>query len=434
VSAALSLPVTRMVRTPHAARGPARAVALLLFLVVFALFITPWQQTSWGEGRVIAYAPVDRLQRIEAPIEGRVAAWYVQEGSVVAEGDKIVEISDNDPDILSRLKGEKDAVHKRLDAARLRVVAAEARIKALTASRDAANKAASFRVRMAGQRVTAADKAVEASTAAEKTAKLNLERQKALVEKGLSAVRALELADLDYARASTDLDRAKAASALARSEEIAIESDRLKVDADTTASIEDANATVAVASIEVANSTAELQRIDVRLARQGAQTVKAPRAGTILRIHAPHGQEFVKSGDILATIVPLVDDRAVELWVDGRDVPLLHAGGEVRIQFEGWPALQFSGWPSVAVGTFGGKISVIDASDDGKGKFRVLVTPALGESWPSAAYLRQGVRAHGWFLLGRVRLGYELWRQFNGFPPVVAPPQGDGAAAKKEGK
>jgi hypothetical protein len=23
----------------------------------------------------------------------------------------------------------------------------------------------------------------------------------------------------------------------------------------------------------------------------------------------------------------------------------------------------------------------------------------------------------GWILLDRVRLGYELWRQFNGFPP-----------------
>jgi hypothetical protein len=32
-------------------------------------------------------------------------------------------------------------------------------------------------------------------------------------------------------------------------------------------------------------------------------------------------------------------------------------------------------------------------------------------------------------MLGRVRLGYEIWRQLNGFPPVVAK---DAAAA--EGK
>jgi len=30
------------------------------------------------------------------------------------------------------------------------------------------------------------------------------------------------------------------------------------------------------------------------------------------------------------------------------------------------------------------------------------------------------VRANGWVLLNIVPIGYELWRQFNGFPPVVA--------------
>jgi len=109
----------------------------------------------------------------------------------------------------------------------------------------------------------------------------------------------------------------------------------------------------------------------------------------------------------------------VELWVDGNDVPLLRDGRHVRIQFEGWPALQFSGWPSVAVGTFGGRVAVIDAVDDGKGKFRVLVVPDRSEPWPSGRYLRQGVRAHGWILLNRVSLAYELWRQFNGFPPAI---------------
>jgi hypothetical protein len=29
------------------------------------------------------------------------------------------------------------------------------------------------------------------------------------------------------------------------------------------------------------------------------------------------------------------------------------------------------------------------------------------------------VRAHGWILLNRVSLAYELWRQFNGFPPAI---------------
>ena len=41
--------------------------------------------------------------------------------------------------------------------------------------------------------------------------------------------------------------------------------------------------------------------------------------------------------------------------------------------------------------------------------------------WPQRRYLRQGVQAKGWVLLEQVRLGFELWRQINGFPPVVTP-------------
>jgi membrane fusion protein, adhesin transport system len=38
-------------------------------------------------------------------------------------------------------------------------------------------------------------------------------------------------------------------------------------------------------------------------------------------------------------------------------------------------------------------------------------------------------------LLGRVKLGYELWRQFNGFPPVVtAPDQAKTETGKKDSK
>lgn len=101
-------------------------------------------------------------------------------------------------------------------------------------------------------------------------------------------------------------------------------------------------------------------------------------------------------------------------------MPLLHIGDQVRLQFEGWPAIQFVGWPSVAVGTFGGTVKLLDATDDGSGRFRILVAPdASDEAWPEARYLRQGVRANGWVLLQQVKLGFELWRRFNGFPPTT---------------
>ena len=427
--AASTLPVLRLVRTPQSHRRLARVMSGAVLVGAGLLLLTPWQQTSRGEGRVTAYSPLDRAQTIEAPIEGRVMRWYVQEGTRVAPGDPIADIADNDPELLSRMQNERDAVIKQLEAAKARVAAATSRIKAMRGGRRAATGAAAFRVKMAEDRVTAAEKAVEAATAALRTSQLNLKRQEGLVQKGLTSTRALELAQLEYAKASTDFDRARAAEALAMSEKLAIDSDRVKVGADTGASIDDARATLATAEAEVHKATAELTRLDTRLARQGAMDVKAPRAGTIHRMVARQGGEMVKAGDPLANLVPDVTDHSVELWVDGRDIPLLRIGGEVRLQFEGWPAVQFSGWPSVAVGTFGGRVMLVDPTDDGTGKFRVVVKPDDGEPWPNSTYLRQGVRAHGWLLLGRVPLGYELWRQFNGFPPTVPLPSELGKAA-----
>lgn len=418
----VELSASRLLRTPRVARRPARLVFTLLIAVIVALFVTPWQQTAAGEGRVIAYSPLDREQKIEAPIDGRVTKWHVQEGSFVREGDVLAEITDNDPEILARLRLERDAIKKRLGAAETRVAAAEARVTALGASQKAAQKAAKLRVNMAGSRIAVAKKALEAAVAAEKAAKANLARQQGLLDKGLTSVRAVELAELDYAKASTDVDRAEVAQLLAESEALTFEADRLKVDADTAAQIEDGKATAAVAGIEVASSTAELARVEVRLARQESQIVKAPRSGTVLRLVAKQGGEMVKTGDTLAILVPNAGQRALELWVDGRDVVLVRVGSHVRVQFEGWPAFQFSGWPSITVGTFGGTVSFVDATDDGKGKFRVVVVPDGSDPWPTPDVLRQGTRVHGWFQLGRVKLGYELWRQFNGFPPTVPAP------------
>jgi adhesin transport system membrane fusion protein len=36
--------------------------------------------------------------------------------------------------------------------------------------------------------------------------------------------------------------------------------------------------------------------------------------------------------------------------------------------------------------------------------------------------MRHGLRAHGWVLLDRVPLGFELWRRFNAFPPRLPEP------------
>ena len=126
--------------------------------------------------------------------------------------------------------------------------------------------------------------------------------------------------------------------------------------------------------------------------------------------------------------------RVAEIWVSGNDAPLISVGRQVRLQFEGWPAVQFTGWPSVAVGTFGGKVSNVDAAaGNSKNQFRVLVVPdEVSPPWPSTKFLRQGTRANGWMLLDQVGLGYEAWRRLNGFPPTVAFPKPSSDGIKQD--
>jgi multidrug efflux pump subunit AcrA (membrane-fusion protein) len=308
--------------------------------IALSLVIVPWQQTSIGRGRVIAFNPNERDQKIEAPVDGRIARWLVIEGARVKMGDPIAEIADIDPDIMSRLEKEQ---------------------KAYTTKLKAAETALNF-------------------------SKNNVDRQRSLEKQGLSSRRAFELAEMEYMKLLSD----------------------------------------------VASQTAELAKIEVRIARQSAQVITAPRDGFIQKIFLSEGSEVIKAGEPIALLVPDTGQRAVELWVDGIDVPLITPGRLVRLQFEGWPAVQFSGWPSVAVGTFGGKVAFVDALDNGKGKFRVVVFPQEGEEWPSQQFLRQGVRAHGWILLNQVKLGYELWRRFNGFPPAIEEPANQPVSGEKQ--
>lgn len=310
-------------------RRVAKALIVLFSLFFIGIAFLPWQQTATGYGKVVAFSPNEREQRISAPVDGRLGKWFVHDGSFVNKGDPIVKLEDNDPNLLQRLEMEKKAI----------------------------------------------ESSIELNEKAAETALINVERQKKLFEEGISSRREFEKANFTYLKYKND----------------------------------------------VAKANVELTKINVRIARVESQMVRAPLAGTILRRMPGEQSVLVKQGDVLAVLVPKTKSRAVELYLEGLDIPLISVGQQVRLQFQGWPAIQFSGWPSVAVGTFAGRVALIDPTDTAKGKFRILVLPEKGESWPGPQYLRQGVRAHGWVLLSRVSLWFELWRIFNGFPPSVDP-------------
>lgn len=435
------------ISTPPSARRLARLLLVTFLLLPIALLFVPWQQTVKARGQVVAYAPTERKQVVTALVGGQVKKWYVVEGSKVKVGDAIVDIEDNDPELSARLDAQRKFLLSRRSAAQEEVAeqtkAVEAQEKAMTAAVGAAKAnraAAALLVDVAKQ----TGKNNEFALTFEKRRfemydRLFKDKQFGGLESELNRDEAKMRSD----RAATDVKRAEAE--VKRADAALLSSDSLvfQAEANGLSSVATTRRDLRRAEQNWFTVERELQEIENRIERFKARFVKAPCDGVVFRIsaNAGAGGQFVKEGDELAVIVPDTTDRVVELLIDGVDAPLIAAhmeqtgrGPHVRLQFEGWPGVQFAGWPSVATGTFGGRVRQIDPTDDGNGRFRILVEPEEmfdGDRWPEGLYLRQGNQAVGWVFLNRVTLGYELWRQFNGFPPVVAPKAPD--KDKKDG-
>ena len=180
---------------------------------------------------------------------------------------------------------------------------------------------------------------------------------------------------------------------------------------------------------EISKLRNKISSVDVR---RGMYVVRAPQEGYIVRPLKAGIGETIKEGESIATLQPGNPQLAVELFVRAMDVPLIEPGRTVRLQFDGWPAIQFAGWPTVSVGTFGGKVAVIDAVSSAGGKYRMLVQPVQQQGdqpWPRQ--LRVGSGVYGWVMLDNVPVWYEIWRQLNGFPPSLKEEPKAEKAAKK---
>ncbi|MEY3012994.1 MAG: hypothetical protein RIT45_1729 [Pseudomonadota bacterium] len=405
------------------ARSPRPLMWLMVLLLVAGAGVTaalvwvPWQQAAIGSGAVVAYAPTDRPQRVDAPITGRVETWMVIEGSRVEKGDPIAQISDIDPNYVERLQANRSAILDRITAAEARVAAYRDQRDAYVRAGELAVEAARLEITMAKQKVRAARQKKLAAEAALRTARLQRARVGKLKAEGLASQREVELAELSVAKAETDTQTAEASISEAQAYETAANAKKLKAEADAGAKVASAGATIRKAESEVAYAQSELAKVDTDLARQESRLVRAPRDGVVLELAGHAGGMVVKQGEPLGVVVPDGGRSAVELWIDGNDAALVTPGRPVRLQFEGWPALQLAGWPGLSVGTFGGRVAFVDRASRKDGAFRVVVLPDPSEpTWPSDGLLRQGLRAKGWVLLEQVPLGYELWRQFNGFP------------------
>ncbi len=406
--------------TPEFVVRYVKILAILFFaLPIIAMFL-PWQQNVTAIGKVTAFSPSERVQTIDAPVSGLISKWYVQEGSVVKEGDVLLEVSDIDPMFKDRLEAQRNNLQTKLNAKQDELKSYQVQQQNLMSSRDAKISAAQFKLDVANQKILSTTEAISAAKATADAAEFQSNRMQRLFVDGLVSKRDLEVAERDLIIAHRNLISSQAQHNSAKAEAQSAKAEILQIRADTQASLDSSSAVINKIKGELADSQNSLTSSEINLSRQNMQRIVAPRAGTIFRLPVNSQSQMISQGQPLLVILPETSARAVELWVDGRDAPLISTHTSVRLEFEGWPAIQVPGWAKVGIGTFSGKVSFVDPTDNGTGSFRVMVVPDQNyPDWPSARFLRQGISAKGWILLENVTIGYEIWRLLNGFPARI---------------
>ncbi len=417
----------RLVQTSASIRRLTLWLELIFGFFVLFLFL-PWTQNIRGSGRVIALNPAERPQEVQTVIGGAIAQWFVQEGQFVESGDTLIqltEIKDKylDPQLIPRLEQQLDAKQDAIVAYSNKIDALDNQIQALRQSMDLKKQQVDNKLRQSFMKVKIDSAGVQAAVVEENIAKDQYERMKSLYKKQLEPLVKLEerqnklqgaTAKRIEAENKFSVSQADAQNAyLEQSAILAEYMDKIaKAESDKStaqASLYDAEALVAKLRNELSGNKI----------RAGYYYLTAPQSGYVVKALKAGVGEQIKEGEGICTIMPDNAELAVEVFVRAMDVPLLSKGRLVRLQFDGWPAIQVTGWPSVAIGTFGGKIHVIDYVNSPGGFYRVLVKmdTLTDDSWPTQ--LRVGSGVYAWALLEDVPVIYEIWRQLNGFPPSL---------------
>jgi multidrug resistance efflux pump len=418
-----TFPALQLVRTASLIRLVGKLTFALLVFSLVAMFFAPWQQTSRGYGTVLAIDPQYRPQDVESQYDGIVE--YVKpglrEGSRVDEGELLVKLEPFAIQELDQLKQQIAQTNLALLASVNSLQFATQNVQFQLESGKRMLEAAQSDVAAARDKLEQTKQEVVSLEAEYKQKEYLRDQAETLFPQGLTAEQDLMDKRNGLNAAKAKLEKARSAvdesTKLLAAKESEFKAKQNDVDIKNRES-QTKEQQEAAKQTEIKNKLTELE---IKASVFDRTKITAPRSGVVFKLFSRQGSNTVKKGDLLFTLVPETKELGVELTVPGRDMPLVHVGDKVRLQFQGWPAVQFVGWPSAAVGTFGGQVLALSPTDDMKGDFSVLIEPDPEEDpWPDDRYLRQGVRANGWVLLNRVSLGYEIWRQLNGFPPVIS--------------
>ena len=400
----------------------------IVFLVVLFL---PWTQNVQGNGFVTTLEPNQRPQAIESAISGRVEEWYVSEGQIVNKGDTILHISEVtdkffDPNLLMRTESQITAKNFSLDSYTSKVSALNFQIEALKEERKLKLEQSLNTLEQARLQVQSDSIDLEAVKIQLIIAERQFERTETLEDEGLKAVTDVEVKILQLQNSQAKVISQKNKLLSSKNQEInaKIEISSIKDSYQEKISKAESEKFTALSGqydTEALMFTLRNEFTNYQV-RSDMLYIKAPQDGFINRAIQKGIGETFSAGTKIVSIMPINIEMAVETFVRPIDLPLLHPGENLRIIFDGWPAIFFSGWPNLSYGTYGGEVVAVERTISDNGKFRVLIKPNSDEQeWPEV--IRAGSGARTIALLNNVPIWYEMWRQINGFPPDYYQPQ-----------
>lgn len=399
---------------------------LLLFAILILLILfLPWTQNISGNGIVTTLKPHQRPQTIQSQIPGRIEEWYVQEGDIVKKGDTILRISEIKSDyfdnkLVERTSDQIKAKTSSATAYEEKVQALQRQINALVKERELKLKQVRNKLIQTKLKVKSDSIDLEAAKTNIEIAQRQFDRVLALQSEGLKAVKDVEEKRLKLQETQAKLISRENNYITTQNEVINAEIELSRVATEFADKISKAQSDMYTAQSSQYNTKAEVTKLENSYEnyrrRNELLFITAPQDGYINKaIKSGIGETF-KEGEQLVGIMPADYDLAVETFVRPIDLPLIHIGEKVRVQFDGWPAIVFSGWPNVSYGTYGAKVVAIENFISTNGKYRILLAPDEKEnSWPEAIRIGSGARTMA--LLEDVPVWFEIWRQLNGFPP-----------------
>lgn len=413
------------------------------FLKVFAIIgliiiFLPWTQTVSGKGNVTTLQPQHRPQTIQSPIPGQIAEWYVNEGDRVKKGDTILRIAEVkgeylDPDLVERTGEQVRAKSNSLVTYDEKIEALGQQIQALQQEKQLKLEQARNKLQQSRLKAKSDSIDLEAAKTNLNIAETQFQRTQQLQEEGLKAVTDVEEKRLKLQETQAKLISQENKLLASRNDIINARLELNRIEAEYSDKISKARSERSTAQSMRYETEAEVSKLENTYVnydiRDDLYFIKAPQNGYINKAIIGGIGETFKEGEKLVSIMPADYELAVETFVNPLDLPLLHVGEEVRIRFDGWPAIVFSGWPNVSYGTYGAKIVAIENYISTNGKYRVLLAPdPQDHEWPDA--LRVGSGATTLALLEDVPIWYEIWRHLNGFPPNFYTPESENGKAK----